>query len=105
MGLKLTTDRYPPITSQTLYPLRHPAPMWLSVLVDCQVIDHQVEIMERLVPYSHHMYWGSYSTFRSIFHEALNLLQFNCEIRLESVLEPRTKIRIKFLTQGNNGSL
>ena len=25
MGLELTTDRYPPITSQTRYPLRHPA--------------------------------------------------------------------------------
>ena len=23
MGLKLTTDKYPPITSQTRYPLRH----------------------------------------------------------------------------------
>ena len=23
MGLELTTDRYPPITSQTRYPLRH----------------------------------------------------------------------------------
>ena len=25
MGLELTTDRYPPITSQTRYPLRHAA--------------------------------------------------------------------------------
>ena len=25
MGLKLTTDRYPPITRQTCYPLRHAA--------------------------------------------------------------------------------
>ena len=27
MGLDLTTDRYPPITSQTRYPLRHEASM------------------------------------------------------------------------------
>ena len=25
MGLELTTDKYPPITSQTRYPLRHAA--------------------------------------------------------------------------------
>ena len=27
MGLELTTDKYPPITSQTRYPLRHAADM------------------------------------------------------------------------------
>ena len=28
MGLELTTDRYPPITSQTRYPLRHAVSMY-----------------------------------------------------------------------------
>ena len=30
MGLELTTDRYPPITSQTRYPLRHAASFYLK---------------------------------------------------------------------------
>ena len=28
---------------------------------------------------------GAYLTFKSIFHKALNLFQFDCEITLESV--------------------
>jgi len=27
IGLKLTTDRFPPLTSQTPYPMRHVAPL------------------------------------------------------------------------------
>ena len=33
MGLKLTTDRYPPITSQTRYPLRHSASLIASMYI------------------------------------------------------------------------
>jgi len=47
----------------------------------------------------------AYLTFTSIFHKALTLLLFDCEITLESV--PGTNqylaIRVKFLAQGNNG--
>ena len=34
MGLELTTDRYPPITSQTRYPLRHAASKFIFIYVD-----------------------------------------------------------------------
>jgi len=50
---------------------------------------------------------GAYLTFKSIFHKALNLFEFNCEITLESV--PVTNqykaTRVKFLAQGNNEGL
>ena len=39
MGLELTTDRYPPITSQTRYPLRHTA----SRVTLTRKIDRQVD--------------------------------------------------------------
>jgi len=46
-------------------------------------------------------------TFKSIFHKALKLFQFDCEITIESV--PGTNqylaIKVKFLAQGNNGGL
>ena len=32
MGLELTTDRYPPITNQTRYPLRHAASDLLYII-------------------------------------------------------------------------
>ena len=31
LGLELTTDRHPPTTSQTRYPLRHAAPLILDL--------------------------------------------------------------------------
>ena len=49
----------------------------------------------------------AYFAFKSIFHKALNLFKFDCEITLHSV--PGTNqyyaIREKFLAQGNNGAL
>jgi len=47
---------------------------------------------------------GTYLTFESIFHKALNSFKFDCEITLESVQETNQycAIRIKFLAQWNN---
>jgi len=47
----------------------------------------------------------TYLTFKSIFHKALNLFEFDCEITLESVpgTNQLSAITVKFLAQGNNG--
>ena len=52
-------------------------------------------------------WWGTYLTFKSIFHKAPTSLKFDWEITLESVPETTQYLpmRITFLAQVNNGSL
>ena len=63
MGLELTTDRYPPITSQTRYPLRHAAS---SHVVEMYMCDCVFLTTERL--HMHRVYQCQYSILHHISH-------------------------------------
>ena len=47
LGLKLTTDRYPPITSQTRYPLRHAAfELFIESYMSCHLIQTVITLIQ-----------------------------------------------------------
>ena len=50
---------------------------------------------------------GAYLTFNSIFHIALSLFQFDCEItqKIRSWNQPVLSNKVKLLAQGNKGPL